>query len=424
MYTDPNELRRNRAKIVERMRAMLDKAAAEKRALTAQEAEEYDRLDAEVTGLGKTVDVLERQRARELEMASPIPSPDTTGGGMVRSLQPGEVRYLTRSDRLADHVGVNADAERLHLGRFVRGLISGDWRGAELERRAMTEGTLSEGGYAVPVSLAAEIIDAARNQSAVFGAGARTIAMDSQTLRFARVAQDLTVGGWKLEEGSVMGGDMALDAVDLKAKTLASRLDLSVELAEDAQGLDEVIRRSFAEQFALELDRAALLGSGADPEPRGIVNTVGVQLQEMATNGDQIDSYDPFSRAHEAVLAANARPTAWIYNSRTWGAIDRLKEATTDAPLGAPASFLSVPKFITEQIGVNMTHGSATNASAAFTGDFANVLVGVRTPFRLEVSRTTYEAWGSLGVSLRAYLRADIGIARPNQMVVITGIIP
>jgi HK97 family phage major capsid protein len=95
---------------------------------------------------------------------------------------------------------VPSDYEPFSLGKYVRGIITGEWRGAE--RRAMSEGSGGAGQYLVPSPLAAGIIDKARNASVLFRAGARTIPMDNQTLSMARLATDPTAG-WHSEAGTI-----------------------------------------------------------------------------------------------------------------------------------------------------------------------------------------------------------------------------
>lgn len=113
---------------------------------------------------------------------------------------------------------------------------------------------------------------------------------------------------------------------------------------------------------------------------------------------------------------------------RTWGVLDRLKEATTNAPLGAPASFESLQKLVTNQVSITRTQGSASNATDIFLGLFPQLLIGMRTQLVLEVSRqagdSSASAFRDLQIWLRAYLRADVGVALPGYFTKIIGIIP
>src|SRR5205085_11331262 len=118
---------------------------------------------------------------------------------------------LRPEQRVADWLGerghhghLSLDApERLSLGKMVRGAITGEWKGAELEQRALSESVLADGGYLVPTPLAGRMIDRVRNAMQVMQAGATTVPMTAPTLYLARLATGATPA-WKVE-GSPIG---------------------------------------------------------------------------------------------------------------------------------------------------------------------------------------------------------------------------
>jgi HK97 family phage major capsid protein len=65
-----------------------------------------------------------------------------------------------------------------------------------------------------------------------------------------------------------------------------------------------------------------------------------------------------------------------------------------------------------------------STASTAYVGDFSQVVVGVRTPANLEVSRTGGDAFSRLHVLLRGYMRADWQVIQPKFITRIVGILP
>ncbi len=89
---------------------------------------------------------------------------------------------------------------QIGLGGFLRALVNGPTN--DIERRAMAEGSVGAGGAMLPMPLSAIVFDLLRSQSVAFKAGAQTVPMSSQTLRFATVATD-PVGGWRAEAAAV-----------------------------------------------------------------------------------------------------------------------------------------------------------------------------------------------------------------------------
>jgi len=246
--------------------------------------------------------------------------------------------------------------------------------------------------------------------------------MTSQTLALARLTSEGTPA-WKTENAAISAADMVFDRVTFTARTLVRLITLSVELFEDADpSSEDVIARSFAGQMAVELDRVSLLGTGTAPEPRGILNQSGVTLTAHGANGTTITTttaYDWHLDAIGAVRAAGFDPNAHIQAPRTSTSLSKLREATTSAYLSPPPNLL--PMLTTKSVPINVTTGTSTDTSYIFTGDWSNLLVGMRTDFRLRFLGERYLA-DNLQYAFLAYLRADVQLAQPAAFVVDTGV--
>jgi HK97 family phage major capsid protein len=305
----------------------------------------------------------------------------------------------------------------LSFDRYLRGLATARWDGAEHER-ALAEATVGAGGALVPSPLASRVVELARNQTRVFQAGAVTVPMTSQTLAIPRL---LTEGSpaWKTEGASITAADLTFDRITFTSRTMVRLIQLSVELFEDADPSSEgIIARSFAAQMALELDRVALLGSGTAPEPRGVLNQSGITTTGHDANGADITNYDWFLDAKGAVLANNFTPNAHIVAPRTVTSLGKLKD-TTNAYLQTPPNML--PVLVTKQLPINLTVGTSSDASYLFTAAWDQLLVGIRTDFNLRFLGERYLA-DSLTYAFLAYMRADIQLAQPAAFVVDTGV--
>jgi len=338
------------------------------------------------------------------------------GGG--RTAMPD---VLTREQRVYDwcqHRGMIPKDVPLSFDRYLKGVVTGNWDGAEAERD-LSEGTLTAGGHLVPTPLSAQVIDLARNASRVFQAGAVTVPMSTQTLKMPRLTVE-NAPSWKAENAVITAADLTFDSVTFTARTLVRLIKLSVELFEDsdpsAQG---VIANSFAKQMALELDRVALRGSGTAPEPRGVLNQSGITTTTHGANGAAITNYDFWLDAKGAVMGNNFEPNAHIQAPRSNVSLSKLKEATTNAYLQPPANML--PMLATKQIPINLTVGTSTDCSEVYTAQWDQLMVGIRTDFNLQFLRERFLA-DSLEYAFLAYLRADIQLAQPLAFVVDTGV--
>lgn len=449
------ELRAKRASLASKAREIHTRGEAERRALTTAEQSEFDRLMTEAEGLGKRIEAEERleeydafdrrsasEREREADRRR-LPTGDDRRparppergtfvfedqqGRSVRSLQPHESFAAAVGDLYQLPDGIKP--EELSLGRMVRAIGTGDWSRAQAEQRAMSIGTGSDGGFAVPEPLSAMTIDLARNSSKVIVAGAQTVPMTSSTLALARWTGAPTAA-FRAENTLIAASDASLGQVKLEAKTLAARTPVSFELLEDANNIGSELERLLTESLALQLDASILFGAGSG-DLVGIRNTVGIQTIDMGTDGGPID-LDVFSNAVELVQGVNGPDSglAAIYSSRTAGEIDRLKdlEGRYLASQG-PMSWQNLTKLVSNQIPEDLTKGGASDATDAYVGSWREVLVGMRSAIRIAVARDTHDPDTGLGfatgtVHILAYLRADVVLARPNQLVLIDGIVP
>jgi len=406
-----DQLRQRRDTARQSAEQILTRAADEQRDLTADElAEHRQHVTAEREAADEADRIRDEQIAELRATAARRTGPPAPRGPVLTREQNVEDWARTRS--------LIPDDQPLSFGRYLKGLATGNWDGAEHER-ALSEGTATAGGHLVPTPLSARVIDLARNQTRVFQAGAITVPMTAQTLKLARLTGEGSPA-WKAENATITAADMTFDSVTFTARTLVRLVTLSVELFEDADpSSEDVIARSFASQLALELDRVALRGSGTTPEPRGVLNTSGITTTTHGANGANITNYDWFVDAAGAVLANNFDPNAHIVAPRTVTSLAKLKEATTNAYMAPPVSLL--PRLPTKQIPINLTVGTSTDASEIYTGQWDQLMIGIRTSFSLQFLRERFLA-DNLQYAFLAYLRADVQLAQPAAFTVDTGV--
>jgi HK97 family phage major capsid protein len=348
---------------------------------------------------------------------------------------PGDI--LTRSQSVEGWARSKGRLSGEHRGlsfdRWLRGMISGSWRGAdrelaaETELRALSEGTLTAGGHLVPTPLAANVIDLARNQMQVMRAGAVTVPMTAATLKVPRLTGEGTPA-WHAENAAITAADLTFDAVTFTARSLTRLVVLSTELFDDSDPSAEgVIANSFAAQIALELDRAALRGSGTAPEPRGVLNQTSVTLTAHGTNGSVIGSppaagtmgWEFLVDAAATVRNNNFEPTAQIMNPRTMQSLAKLRD-TTNQYIAPPTYLDGLPRLQTKQIPINLTVGTSTDCSEVYTGQWDQLMVGMRLPFKLTFLKERFIDNGQYG--FLAYLRADIQLSQPTAFNIDTGV--
>lgn len=427
------------AKLIELQRKRIDLIEEARKAhddfdFDAASAEEIKALDSSMGGLYRQIDRLDldiREEEMNSKEASEIearrPGSDGVASGtddagsnwllgkrsMWQDQRGNPVKVLDKTDRMAER------DSGLGFGDLVRAKITGA-RNDE-EKRALSEGTDSAGGFTVPTPLAQNFIDKLRANSVAIRAGAQTVPMNSETLAIARLASDPAVA-WRAENAAIADTDATFERVTFTAKSLAGKQVISRELAEDSINVGAMIENAFAQSMAVELDRAAIYGDGLSNAPTGVWNTAGINSVSMGTNGAALADYDKLLDAVFEIKNANAAdPTAMIANPRTETALQKLKDLDNN-PLTVPSTIGRIPLLSTTSAPIDETEGTATDASSIVFGDFSQLMLGMRTEIRIDIFDQPLASTGQLLVV--AWLRADVQLAQPKSFCKLTGIIP
>jgi HK97 family phage major capsid protein len=405
------ELRDQRKTLSDQASAILQTAAQAGRAeLKPDEEERLKHLYGEADKLTAHIQMRERQEDLDAMLAMPAPrigdrvwapEPGEPGHGLVigpaffgagpkepfqRSLKPAAGAY-----------------EGCTFGGLVRALVTGP-RGAG-ERRALSEGVDSAGGVSVPDIVLREFIDRLRANIVCIAAGARTIALESDKNTMARLVADPVVA-WRSENAVVAESDPTFDGVIFTPRWLGCIVRCSRELLMDSINIDQMLARAFAGSMAVAVDKAALMGSGVAPEPRGITNTAGVGNVAVTASL----KYDDLLTALAVLGNANAAPgTAMIMSPSNFYALAKLKGQPDGAYLAPP--LVVMPPMLQTTSLPNTT---------AIVGNFNDLLFGFRAEMRVEVLREVFV--GNFQQGFLTWLRWDVGLAHPASFCTITGI--
>lgn len=384
-------------------RASLRRALNEIRTAASDHSEKAKAGDKQAEqDFGATIEALEWASARINDISQQMDdtaaaelmftgrSASSTGGW--RKPNGDEVTVLDSTDKLVNHTRHRVDPdEHVGFGELIRAVAMGPK--SDRVRNALTSTDAAAGGVTVPEQVLDEFIDTLRSKTRTVQAGARTLLMDEGNTRIVRAESDPT-SGWRAENAVVAEGDPAFSGLEFKAKTLASLVKVPVELLQDSVNIDRVLMELFAGALAVELDRAALVGSGVSPEPLGVWDTVGVNEVLPAP----VLSYDALLDGWDMMSTANAEdPTAAIMNPTALRTLRGLKDST-GRYLRPPEALINTPLLGTTSLA----------ADQVIVGDWTRLVLGIRQQLRVQVHQQTFA--DRLQVAFIAYLRADTGV--------------
>ncbi|MDP9692703.1 UNVERIFIED_ORG: HK97 family phage major capsid protein [Arthrobacter globiformis] len=420
-----------RKKTHEQMRVLLDKAEGEHRNLTPEEQRAFDDLNEAMDSSADMLRKLEKAEAGEQAASAALRAigfsgPDS-GGEEPRA---GEFVYerdgaragVRKGESFRNHPAVAgyqapndgaAEAQYGNLGEMVRAL------------------SVSGGSAIVPTIWSGQLIDLARNKSAVLQAGATLVPMDAGTVKIGRLTGDPTAA-FRAEGSAITPSDPTFDNVTLDAKTMSTLVVGSLEWFQDANNADQIVKDAISKGMALKLDQVALYGgttSGAGsinlptpPNPRGVLAALQATLAGNVLGGAANGTTQTTGSFYGEVLdtiykvrAGNEEPNAMIWNAKTArqyaGAND-----TTGQPLRFPSDVEGLQRYTSNQLP-SYTQGTMTSrANDLFVADWSQLLIGQRLSVTIQVLTEKYADTGQIGIV--AHWRGDVQPARPAAFAV------
>ena len=234
----------------------------------------------------------------------------------------------------------------------------------------MSEGTDAQGGYAVPVEYANEIIKLERDNS-IARQLCRIFPMVSLTRKVPRQLTQPTVT-WTDEATAKTKTKPTLEQLTQTAKKLAAVVAFTDELLEDNNvDLDKFVMELIAESMGIEEDRVIFAGRTAGGDPfNGVLYAAGVNVVTMAGASVTHDDLIDVAYTVNAKYRQNAR---YVTSTTGLRVIMKLKDANGNylwqkADGGQPARIWEFEYEISDQIPTNL--GAGANETAILFGNW------------------------------------------------------
>lgn len=272
------------------------------------------------------------------------------------------------------------------------------------EQRDLTVGTATAGGHTVQTDLlASSFIELLVNQMVVMSLGTSMLRDLNGNVAIPRQTGGATAY-WLAESGAPTESQQAFDQVTLSPKTVGAFTDYSRQLLlQSSLDVEGFVRMDLARTLALAIDLAAINGSGASNQPRGIINTVGIGSVAGGTNG-LAPTWDHIVALETAVANPNAAIGALSYltNTKVRGKLKgtQMFSGTNGIPVWQPGAqpLNGYGAAVSNQVPSNLTKGTSNGVcSAILFGNFADLLIGM---------------WGGLDILVDPYTGGTAGTVR------------
>lgn len=381
------ELRDQRSKIVTDMRAILDKAEAEKRDLSAEESNAYDAMHAEQDALGQRVVREERQAELDREAAAKVADK--------------EPAYQAREGVIAP---TRATLEG--LDKFFRGLRES----LGIESRAVLQSGLDTGGGFLlsQEQLVDQLLKDVDDLVFIRQKATKFRVPTAESLGVPTYTTDVGDADWTTELAT--GSEdtaMAFGKRSLNPHPFAKRIKVSKDLLARLPSIEAFVRSRLAYKFALTEEKGFLTGTGV-MQPLGLftASADGIPTTRDVSTGNTTTSitFDGLIEAKYSVKSVYWNRCDWIFHRDAVKQVVKLKDGDgqyiwrESVRAGEPDTLLGRPMSISEYAPNTFT----TGLYVGLFGDLSNYWIADAMDLELQRLVELYAETNQVGIIGRA----------------------
>ena len=325
------KMREKRVKLWETAKAFVESRQDANGLLSAEDSAAYDKMEAEVVEMGKTIERMERQEALDLELDRPTAraitdKPNTPEGKSAQKKPTATDEYNAAFWRVMRDKAVHPDVYNV-----------------------LRIGEDEHGGYLVPDEYQRTLIEALQEQN-IFRQLAHVISTSSGDRKIP-VAVSKGTAAWIDENAAYPESDDSFGQISISAYKLATMIKVSDELLHDSVfDVPSYIAREFARRIGAAEEEAFFVGDGAG-KPTGILSaTGGAEIGVTAASATAI-TFDEVMDLYYSLRSPYRRSAVFIMNDSTVKALRKLKNGNGDyiwqpsVTAGTPDTILNRPVY-------------------------------------------------------------------------------
>lgn len=385
----------------------------------ADKADDQAAFEAAETELRSLDAKLARQRtieeAERLEVGRPLATRDGGECAELRAQSLVDTLRYGAGMPVADRAKV--EREQAMLAERAGGPARGVYIAAELFETRATQTTATSAAIA-PESFRPDLFTSALTNAAIVSRlGATTLTGLTGDVVIPRETGSPAVG-WVLEDTALPTGNAAFDSLTLTPHHVGVITELSRQLLQQSSPqVEGLIRSMLSRNVALEIDRAALSGTGTGAEPLGLLNDPAIASVAYAT--------DLFTTTADMIAladVANVGSSRAFLSTNGVRAVAMKERDVNGVPIPLSATFHGEAAYFTNQAPDDL--GAGTDEHGLVYGDWSDLLIGIWSQLDILVNPFAETAYSKGNVLVRAMATIDFGIRRPASFVNATGVIP
>jgi len=352
---------------------------------------------------------------------------------------------IEKPNENTNDIGLTSKEQRsFSFLKAIRACADGDWRGAEFEKEVslatQKQNNRTTNGFLVPYEvLRAAPTAATTNTKVNQGAIIDTVLMVESFIELIRnklvtrrlgakvltgLVGDLAIpkqtGGaaayWVKEGNPPKGSKIPVGQVPLEPNTIGAFTDLTRRLLlQSSIDIENFVRNDLAAVIALGIDRAVIMGSGVDDEPKGLLTMLkdADRIPKLGPNGSALDFKNIVNL--ETIVAtdnADIGTLAYLTNAKVRGQLKTTEKAANTAQFlwtnrdDGDGMLNGYKAAVTNQVPSNLLD---KGLNALIFGNWADVIIGEWGI--LDVQVNPYVDDGTAGtVRIRTLQDADVAV--------------
>ena len=378
-----------RAKAWEEAKALLDSAAAEKRDLTAEENQTYDRIMADLDSRSQVMETMKAQAEREERAAEAMK-------GFEAQVKP-------------EVVAVPA----INEADLIRSLARGEIRSHSFEKRDVTKGST---GAPVPTSFYDQVIMLARHVGPMLETSTILNTAGGENLQIPSLSAYST-GTVSSEAAAIGESDPTFNAFKtLGAYKYSFLTQISREMVEDA-GVDILgfLAQQTGNALGYAVNGALTTGTGT-VQPTGIVTAAGSGITGGTGVTGAFTADNLIDLVYSVDTAGRTLPgTGWQMNAQSIAAVRKLKDSAGQYLFSPSLSADARDLLLGYPIFENPAMASpATSAKSVIFGHLPSYYA--RTVGGLRLDRSDDYAFQNDLITFRATMRVDGNLIQTSHV--------
>jgi len=372
------KMREKRVKLWETAKAFVESRQDANGLLSAEDTATYDKMEAEVVEMGKTIERMERQEALDLELDRPTAraitdKPNTPDGKPAPKKATATDEYKNAFWRVMRDKAVHPDVYNV-----------------------LRIGEDEHGGYLVPDEYQRTLIEALQEQN-IFRQLAHVISTSSGDRKIP-VAVSKGTAAWIDENAAYPESDDSFGQISISAYKLATMIKVSDELLHDSVfDVPSYIAREFARRIGAAEEEAFFVGDGVG-KPTGILSATGGAETGITAASATTITFDEVMDLYYSLRSPYRKSSVFIMNDSTVKALRKLKNGNGDyiwqpsVTAGTPDTILNRPVYTSSFVPT-----LAAGAKPILFGDLHYYWIADREGRRFQRLNELYAPNGQVG---------------------------